>query len=150
MSTGIETKPKPEWPNCEAPDTSNEYWESNSHRVFNGAVYSQKEVEPGRWQYVKNDELTKRHEESQIEWANEQKHRRELFWALRSRILSVEEMEEVDKYGSRINIYDGVCYREKDKNEELNAALLNQFRMREAQRSADAVIAANAARSSKE
>ena len=56
--------------------------------------------------------------------------KRELFWALRSRILTEQEMEEVTFYGKYINIEPDVCYNQTEKYMELNAALLQQFKMR--------------------
>lgn len=59
-------------------------------------------------------------------------HRRELYWALRSRVLTDDEMAEVEKYDFRLVIAPMQTYMEKDKREEFNAALLQQFKLRKA------------------
>ena len=118
-------KPKHQWPDCDPIDKSDEFWEFNNNININGIHYKKKEVEPGKWQFVVNEELERIA-------AERQRHRRELFWALRSRVLTDKEMAEVGEYGRSLNIEPMVCYKQEDKDKELNAALLQQFRMRHA------------------
>ncbi len=58
--------------------------------------------------------------------AKEEAHRRALWSSLRTRPLTPEEIKEVAKYGTRLNVDNGVPYSASDKAEELQAALLTQ------------------------
>lgn len=90
----------------------------------NGINYHKVEVLPGKWQWVVNEEAERRqHEHNQ--------HRKDLYWALRSRILTDEEMDEVAQYGDSLCIEPMVSYYPAEKKQELNDALLQQFRMRQ-------------------
>lgn len=91
----------------------------------NGIPYKKAEVEPGKWQWVVD-------EDSARLMAEEEAHRRGLYWALRSRVLTEDEMKEVDRYGDSLNIEMMVSYNEGEKKRELNDALLQQFRLRRA------------------
>lgn len=55
--------------------------------------------------------------------------RESLWWALRSRVLTEEEMEEVRRCGSSLNVRDGVSYYAEEKSRELGDALYNQARL---------------------
>jgi hypothetical protein len=90
---------------------------------INGTSYRAKEVEPGKWQWVVNTESMDR-------MADLDTRRRNLYWALRSRLLTDEEMAQVASWGSSLNIDSGVCYSADEKARELNDALLQQFRFR--------------------
>lgn len=60
----------------------------------------------------------------------QQQARRDLFWALRSRVLTDEEMQEVSRHGTYLNVEMGQSYRPEEKLAELNAALLTQAILR--------------------
>lgn len=64
---------------------------------------------------------------------------KDLYWAMRTRVLTDEELTEVEKIGWGITIdyisyTDGrassIPYKELEKIQEFNNALLNQFKMR--------------------
>lgn len=115
------------WPDCAPPDNidkSKEYWEQYLCCNFNGINYKMFEVEPGRWQWRVNEKLERMAREYEA-------HRANLYWALRSRVLTDEEMSEVERYGSSLNIQPMVSYSAHEKELELNNALLQQFRMRD-------------------
>jgi len=61
--------------------------------------------------------------------ALEEDHRK-LYWALRSRIISDDEMRRVEEFGVYLVIEWSVPFLRPEKEQELNAALLQQFRMR--------------------
>lgn len=56
--------------------------------------------------------------------------RRNLYWALRTRVLTDEEMGRVASLGISLCIEPMTPYREIDKIRELNEALLQQFKLR--------------------
>ena len=114
------------WPDCPPPDEKCQYLGCN----INGINYKQSEVSPGRWQWVVNEEAEKR-------IRDEEAHRANLYWALRSRVLNDEEMAEVERYGSSLNIQLMVSYSPHEKEMELNNALLQQFRLREIAKAAN-------------
>lgn len=62
--------------------------------------------------------------------ADDYRHRHDLYWALRTRLLSVDEMKEVEQLGIALIIEEMQPYRESEKQAELNAALLQQFKIR--------------------
>jgi hypothetical protein len=116
-------KPKYEWPDTEPIDKSDPYWELNNNLNANGTQYKKEEVSPGKWQWVVDQKI--------MQWKAEQAARRHaLFWALRSRVLTDDEMKEVTQYGTQINIDEMVPYYEADKARELNDALLQQAKLR--------------------
>ncbi len=73
-------------------------------------------------------------------WQRREDRRRELVWILRSRVATVDEMEEVNRYGVDLMIPMKVKddgrgassdpYKRRSKERELNALLLHQFKMR--------------------
>lgn len=69
-------------------------------------------------------------QEATTDLQKREKHRHDLYWALRSRPLSVKEMAEVKQYGISLVLDNGVSYRESEKIAEFNAALLQQFNIR--------------------
>lgn len=123
-----ETCKKPEyvWPDCPPPDEKRQYLGCN----INGINYKPSEISPGCWQWVVNEEAEKR-------IRDEEAHRANLYWALRSRVLNDEEMAEVERYGSSLNIQLMVSYSPHEKEMELNNALLQQFRLREIAKAAN-------------
>lgn len=116
-------KPEYKWPDTGPIDKSDPYWESNNSFNINGVPYIKAEVSPGKWQWVV-DENTQR-----LDRENDQ-YKRDLYWALRSRILTDEEMARVKSYGVNLIIESMVPFRTEDKQRELNEALLQQFNMR--------------------
>lgn len=79
---------------------------------------------PGRCDWVID-------EEAMAIFAKMEKDRADLYWALRTRPISDEDMERVRKLGLALVTQSGVSYREEDKQHELNDALLQQYRIRE-------------------
>lgn len=77
----------------------------------------------GKCQWQMNREETQRVQ-------GEEQHRKDLYWALRSRVLTDAEMAEVAQYGADLNINDGETYNADEKARELNDALLQQYRLR--------------------
>ena len=59
---------------------------------------------------------------------NEQ--RKELYFALRSRVLTLEEMEKVESMGYTLVTNESECYKVDEAKAEFSAALLQQFKMR--------------------
>jgi hypothetical protein len=109
------------WPDCPPPNEHTRYLGAN----INGTQYKPSEVSPGRWQWIVDAEAKQ-----------EETHRSSLYWALRSRVLTDEEMAEVERYGDCLNIQNGMSYSAEAKARELNNALLQQFRLREIARAA--------------
>lgn len=68
----------------------------------------------------------------------EEVHRRELYWALRTRVLTIEEWREVEQYDFWLCVEPMCSYHHKDKVEEFNASLLQQFKLRMAVETAKA------------
>jgi hypothetical protein len=62
--------------------------------------------------------------------AKVEEHKAQLAWALRSRVLTDEEMGEVATQGSWLLIPDGVSFYQADVDRQFNEALLQQFRLR--------------------
>jgi hypothetical protein len=111
------------WPDCEPIDKTDPYWKLNNNCNCNGVNYHRVEVSPGKWQWQVNEELERLAREREA-------HRRDLYWALRSRVLTEEEMTEVERYGKYVNIDPNTPYYAEEKERELNAALLQQFQLR--------------------
>lgn len=111
------------WPDCAPPDKTNKCWEYNLGANINGTQYKMVEVSPGRWQWHVNEEIEagKRKEDAR---------RHELMWLMRTRVLTDAEMAEVGRYGSHLNIDEGVGYYPNEKATELNSLLLQQFQLR--------------------
>lgn len=57
-------------------------------------------------------------------------HWRKLWFALRSRVLTAKEMEEVEQLGTTLFTREGVSYNEAEQEKILNDALFTQFKMR--------------------
>lgn len=115
-------KKKYEWPKCEPIDKTDPYWELNNNSCCNGIQYHKVEVTPGNWEWKVHEGIMK--------LKRDDNERREGLWlALRSRLLTKEEMEEVRMYGSRLNIQEMVSYNEQEKTNELTVALNGQALM---------------------
>jgi hypothetical protein len=70
-------------------------------------------------------------DEDAMKWAADmERHRQELWWALRSRPLTDAEMADVAQMGVSLTVGAGVSYREEEKMRELSDALLQQFRLK--------------------
>lgn len=118
------TSKKLEWPKTTAPDKTDPYWEINNNLNNNGTEYRKVEVSPDHWEW----QVDKAAMEA---GARYEQQRRDLYWALRSRVLTDDEMAEVTRYGDGLNVEPMVPYRPADKAIELNDALLQQFRLRQ-------------------
>lgn len=88
-----------------------------------GDGYTQYKCDKGKW--VVDDEALKR-------LADEEKHKADLYWALRSRVLTSKEMAEVAQYGSKLLVHPMQPYFQEEIDREFNAALLQQFILRTA------------------
>ena len=109
------------WPYCEPPD-SNDPYKGWTNVQINGIPYDKKEID-GKWQWVVDEKLLR-------EKQQREQHRCDLYWALRSRILTSDEFKEVIQYGSSLNIDLDTPFCSEEKTRELNDALLQQFKMR--------------------
>lgn len=87
--------------------------------VSNGVPY--KCSSDGKWVINK---------EAVVDQEKEQKHKYDLYWALRSRVLTSDEMKEVEQYGIYLIVTPMTPFDESEKNREFNDALLQQFRLR--------------------
>lgn len=115
-------KPKYEWPDCEPIDKSSPYWEFNNNLNVNGIAYMKSEVSPGHWQWIEDEESNR------LEAEMESK-RRNLYWALQTRVLTEEEEMEAHNYGTSLNLESMVSYREEEKRRELQDAWFQQRRL---------------------
>lgn len=85
----------------------------------------QKKDENGKW--VSDKEL---YEKQLAHREEDSKKRRELYWGLRTRVLALEEMDEVRAYDYRLLIDSGTSFNSKEVKKEFNDALVRQFYMR--------------------
>ena len=53
-----------------------------------------------------------------------------LYWAMRTRILTKAEMKRALAYGDYLNVSEGVSYNEEEKKHELNDAYYQQARLK--------------------
>jgi hypothetical protein len=79
----------PQWPDTTPPDKTDKYWELNNNLNVNGVQYLKKEVSPGKWQWVVDDDAMK-------SMADYEQKRWELFSAIGTRKLTHEELMGVD------------------------------------------------------
>ncbi len=61
----------------------------------------------------------------------------DLIWALRTRVLSPEEMEEVRSHGPYLVVQRGETFRQAEIEQRFNDLMLLQFRMRLEKEAAD-------------
>lgn len=114
-------KPKYEWPDAPPPEPG---MISESLNI-NGTPYLRKEVEPGHWQYVVD--------EGAVKWQRQREARRQELWtALRTRVVTDEEMREILNYGDMINTPENVPFFQPEKDRERNDAFVTQLRLRTA------------------
>lgn len=126
------TPKKMAWPSTDPPDKTNPYWEMNNNLSINGTPYWKVEVKPGKWEWQVN--------EASLKLLNdEERHRAELWMALRTRVLAADEWKEVLQYGDRINRPPNIPYFAEEKSRELNDAYATQQLLR-LQRSAFRVV----------
>lgn len=59
-----------------------------------------------------------------------ERRKRDLHWACRSRIVTSDEMDEIEKYGVDLIIQFNVPFNRGEKEREFNDLLLQQFRLR--------------------
>lgn len=91
--------------------------------------YKTVEVSPGKCKWVINEDAMKAS-------ADRETHRQNLVTAMRSRLLTADEMQEVTQLGLVLVTPTGIPYIEADKQRELNDLYFQQFRFRaEAERS---------------
>lgn len=91
-------------------------WSTN----VNGVHY--KCSEDGRWVI----------DEEAMAWKAEQQAARDkLYWALRTRVLTDKEMEQVENLGISLIIREMQPFNPKEMHDMLNAALLQQFKLRD-------------------
>ena len=121
--------PKHKWPSTDAPDKTDPYWEANNNMNLNGTQYLKVEVAPDKWEWAV-DEKAMAHLR-QIEQS-----RRDLYWALRSRVLTVKEMAQVKQYDYHIIVEPMTPYREEDVRRQFNDALLQQANLVRSERDA--------------
>jgi hypothetical protein len=62
--------------------------------------------------------------------ADEQDEKDRLYFAMRSRVLTEDEMKRVEHYQERLLTRDGRPYYEEEIVKQFNAALLQQFQIR--------------------
>lgn len=128
LALGISVKivlpePKFKWPDTEAPDKTNPYWEFNNNLNINGVPYKKIEVEEGRWQW-------KIDEESQQRMRKWEADKSALYVELRTRVLSDEEFERAKSLGLSLVTQNMVSYRENEKRRELDDAFAQQAKLR--------------------
>lgn len=116
-------EPKYKWPDTEAPDKTQAYWELNNNLSVNGVPYKKVEVSPDKWQW----QIDKVSQEAG--WRYEQE-KAELYQSLRTRILTDKEFERAKSLGLSLVTQNMVPYFEADKRRELDDAFLQQERLR--------------------
>ena len=114
---------KPVWPKTTPIDKSNPCWGFNNNLNVNGIPYKKEEVAPGEWEWVVDEKSHRR----ALERAQ---RRRDLFWALRTRVLTDEEFVEAQSHGEYLNIEPMVSFRADEKARELNDAYVTQAKLR--------------------
>jgi hypothetical protein len=62
-------------------------------------------------------------------WAKYEGRKHELVWALRSRVLTVKEMEEVQQYGTSLLTHNMQSYFQADVEKSFDELLAQQFRL---------------------
>lgn len=103
-----------EWPNTTPSDRHISY--SDGH-----TQYKKAEVKPGQWQWVVDEEAMKSMRE-------EADHKRKLYQALRTQLLTDTELQEALDYGDYLNTENMVPYDPTEKAKQLNDAFVTQHR----------------------
>lgn len=117
------TAPKYTWPDTSPIDKSDPYWKFNNNLDSNGTQYMKAEVSPGKWQWVVD-------QAAMDSVAQMETHRRELFHALTTRVMTDDELKEAASYGASLNIEMGVSYYADQKQQELSRAFTVQQMLR--------------------
>lgn len=112
------------WPDTAPPDKTDKFWEFNNNLNVNGTPYKKEEVAPGKWQWAVDKESQRR------SWQYE-REKSELYMALRTRVVSDAEFDRAKSLGLSLVTQPMVSYRESDKQNELNEAFLQQFKLRQ-------------------
>lgn len=108
------------WPNTDEPLPS----EGDGGVMISGSeIYHKKQVDPGKWQWVRDYEAEEQSQE-------EQNKKHELWVALSTRVLSDDEMKRVVQYGSYINVEPNVGHNPSEKLMEIQNALIIQQMLR--------------------
>lgn len=128
LGNGVKVKiPRPAnekvWPDTDAPDKSNPYWEFNNNINSNGVQYHKVEVSPDKWQWIVDEPAMK-------SLRDEEAHKTALWRALTTRVLTEAELKEVGSYGSYLNVPSNTSYDPSQKLQELHNALLIQQMLR--------------------
>lgn len=77
-------------------------------------------------------------EDEHKQWiANREREREDLWWALRTRLLTDDEMKQVRGWGDRLNVALATPYNGSEKRKELNDALANQAMLQMAKAKAE-------------
>ena len=111
------------WPDCEPLDKTKEFWEFNNNLNVNGVPYEKAEVQPGKWQWVVN-------QESPQELRDYEARKSNLATALQTRVLTEDEMQEVLGHGENLFIRNMVSYSQDEIQKRFNEAICQQFRLR--------------------
>lgn len=124
----IESPNPYKWPNCASPTDFELKHGFYGSLNLNGTQYKKVESEPGCWQWVVDQEIMERNRSYET-------RRAELWWALYTRVISDEEMDEVLRYGEGISLPYNRPYHPGKKQRELSEAFVAQERLRAARRS---------------
>jgi hypothetical protein len=116
-------KPDHKWPDTDPPDKSDPFWELNNNFTINSTPYKKEEVEPGRWQWVVNQEAQQRLREYE-------QRESDLWWALRTRVLTDEEMAEVRQHDYHLLARNMQPYNEDNLKRQFDRALVTQLYLR--------------------
>lgn len=115
------------WPHTTAIDKSDPHWEFNNNLNSNGVTYMKKELTPGDWQWVVNEEAKCAKEKFYQD-------RYELAIALSTRVLDSAEMIRALKIGSDLYIRDMTPYSQRDMDAKFEHALRIQDELRKMER----------------
>lgn len=122
QSNGDTSMASEQWPNTTAPDKTDPYWEFNNNMNANGTPYKKVEVSPGKWEWRVDEVSLKASHDYDA-------HKRQIYKALRTRVLSDAELQEALDYGDYLNVEPMVGYTEAEKSKELNDAFVTQHKL---------------------
>ena len=111
------------WPNTMPIDKTDPHWEFNNNCFRNGIEYKKAEVDPGQWQWVVDEHLMSHKRQRNQD-------RRALGAALRTRVLTEEELNRAIDMGFWLYVEEMVSYRGSEKQSEFDSAILQQYRIR--------------------
>lgn len=107
------------WPHAKSPLEEPGFDSLN----VNGTPYHKVEVTPDKWEWRVDLEGVKIQN-------TEDNHKKSLAYALQTRVLSADEMNEVDQYGMCLFIRNMQSYTPLEIQKEFNEAILQQYRLR--------------------